>query len=215
MVGSWAFDDNILWHISFITLRLTNILMLAPQEHFRAGVVALMLNAAPSVHEEHLEEGHLHSIRYHLHSIRYHFHTIKYHFHCIGYLQRIIYHLRRIKYHLRKSIRYHLHNIRCSIKYHLHNIKYNLHSVQYHFTVSDIICTAQTFAQAQFGEADYHQHSRGDHLSSRGDKGSPELEFVLFHLLEERPVVIAGRATAVKPDVKSYTSHMCFSNGCF
>ena len=84
IVGSWAFDDNIFLHISFITLRLTNILMLAPQEHFSAGVVELMLNAAPSVHEEHLEKGHLHSIRCHLHSSRYNFHSIKYHFHCIG-----------------------------------------------------------------------------------------------------------------------------------
>ena len=34
------------------------MLMLAPQEHLRAGVVALMLKAAPSGHEEHLEGDH-------------------------------------------------------------------------------------------------------------------------------------------------------------
>ena len=28
---------------------------------------------------------------------------------------------------------------------------------------------------------------------------SPELELLLFHLLEERPIIIAGRAAAVKP----------------
>ena len=41
-----------------------------------------------------------------------------------------------------------------------------------------------------FGEA-----SRSGSLSS----SSPELELLLFHLLEERPIVIAGRAAAVKP----------------
>ena len=42
------------------TLRLTSMLMFAPQEHLSAGVVAFMLKTAPSLHEPHLSWDHKH-----------------------------------------------------------------------------------------------------------------------------------------------------------
>ena len=36
------------------------MLMFAPQEHLRAGVVAFILKTAPSLHEEHLNLDHWH-----------------------------------------------------------------------------------------------------------------------------------------------------------
>ena len=44
----------------FQTLRLTSMLMFAPQEHLSAGVVAFMLKTAPSLHEPHLSWDHHH-----------------------------------------------------------------------------------------------------------------------------------------------------------
>ena len=45
--------ENIMKSHAF-TLRLTSMLIFAPQEHLSAGVVAFMLKTAPSLQEEHL-----------------------------------------------------------------------------------------------------------------------------------------------------------------
>ena len=97
-----------------------------------------------------------------MHTIRYHFHSVRYHFHCIGYLHAvdiicIALDIICTSSDAASSIICTALDIICIVS----NII---------CAALDIICTTQIFAQTQVGDTNYHLHSRGDHLSSRGEK---------------------------------------------